>query len=156
LSYWYFHVSLAEGGIAMKPALIAKQPPVLHGRYHATDRFKALAGSMVSLFHHTLRRNREHEPTVEQIVDRIMTTGCGGSCEVKLNPRISRVDNLKWLLPLCVGQFGTAIAISEQTEGDQVVLTILVTACKHTKAGQPASSRRQDPVPTDLLLEKVV
>jgi hypothetical protein len=156
LSYWYFHVSSTEGGIAMKSASIANQPLVLHGRYHAIDRFKALAGSMVSLFHRTLRRGRDQQPTVEQIVDRIMATASGGSCEVKLNPRISRIDNLKWLLPICVRQFGIIIAISEHTEGDQVVLTILVPACKHTKTGQPASSGRQDAVPTNLLLEKVV
>jgi hypothetical protein len=140
----------------MKPASIAAQPHTPQGRYHTTDGFKELAGSMVSLFHRTLRRNRDQQPTVEQIVDRIMATASGGSCEVKLNPRITRVDNLKWLLPICVRQFGTTIAISEHAEGDQVVLTIMVTACKHTKTGQPASSGRQDAVPADLLREKVV
>jgi hypothetical protein len=123
----------------MKPVPIATQPHILQRCYHATERFKALAGSMVSLFYRTLPRSRDQEPTVEHIVDRIMATAPGGWCEVKLNPRFTRIDNLKWLLPICVQQFGTAIAISEHTEGDQVVLTILVTACKRTKTSETLS-----------------
>jgi hypothetical protein len=124
----------------MKPIPIATQPHMLWGHFHATDRLKALAGSMASLFRRTLPRSRDQEPTVEHIIDRIMATAWGESCEVKLNPRITRVDNLKWLLPICAQQFGTTIAISERAGGDQVVLTILVTACKHTKTGQMAST----------------
>jgi cytochrome c-type biogenesis protein CcmH/NrfF len=79
----------------------------------------------------------EREPTVEQIVGHIMTLRCGESCDVKLNPRITRIGNLEWLLPICVQQFGTWIDIREHMEGDQVVLTITATATRTQKTTQP-------------------
>src|SRR5262245_51018886 len=42
------------------------------------------------------------EPTVIQIVDRILALDCGESCDVRLDPHITRVGNLEWLLPICV------------------------------------------------------
>jgi hypothetical protein len=79
-----------------------------------------------------------HEPTVAQIVDRIMALDCGESCNVKLDPHITRIANLEWLLPICVRQFGTEIAIRERPEEDSVVLTITATATRGTKAPPPA------------------
>jgi hypothetical protein len=64
------------------------------------------------------------EPTVEQIVDRILTLSCGERCDITLNPRISRIDNLQWLLPICVEQFGTRITIDQHAQDRNVVLTI--------------------------------
>ena len=76
----------------------------------------------------TLRRAAtQHDPTVEQMVDRIMASACGESCAVRLNPRITRIKNVTWLLPICVQQFGTTIDIQEHPDGDDVVLTITVT-----------------------------
>jgi hypothetical protein len=144
-----------QGGTAMKLTPIGHQPHIQPGRYHATGWFKAFVRRMVALFQQALQRGTDQEPTVEHMVDQIMATGCGESCEVKLNPRISRIDNLKWLLPICVQQFGTAIAISEHAEGDQVVLTILVTERKHTKIGQPAGGEGQDAAAHELPLEVV-
>jgi hypothetical protein len=70
------------------------------------------------------------EPTVEQIVDRILTLSCGERCDITLNPRITRIDNLKWLLPICVKQFGTRIAIDQLAQGPNVVLMITATASR--------------------------
>jgi hypothetical protein len=85
-----------------------------------------------------LRRwTMEREPTVEQIVDRIMALRCGESCDVKLNPRITRIGNLEWLLPICVQQFGTQIDMCEHAEGDQVALTIMAAATRRQKTTQP-------------------
>jgi hypothetical protein len=64
------------------------------------------------------------EPTVEQIVDRILTLSCGERCDITLNPRITRIDNLKWLLPICVEQFGTRVTIDQHAQAPNVVLTI--------------------------------
>jgi len=67
------------------------------------------------------------EPTVEQIVDRILTLSCGERCDITLNPRITRIDNLKWLLPICVEQFGTQITIDQHAQDPNVVLKITAT-----------------------------
>jgi hypothetical protein len=80
-----------------------------------------------------------HEPTVVQIVDRILALDCGESCDVTLDPHITRVGNLEWLLPICVRQFGTEIAIRESPEGDHVLLTITATATRRPKASPPSS-----------------
>jgi hypothetical protein len=85
------------------------------------------------------RWSMNREPTVIQIVDRIMTLDCGESCDVKLNPHITRIGNMKWLLPICVQQFGTQIDIREHPEGDDVVLTITATATRRHKMPQPTS-----------------
>jgi hypothetical protein len=79
-----------------------------------------------------------HEPSVTQIVDRILELDQGESCDVKLNPHITRIGNLEWLLPICVQQFGTQIAIREHPEGDDVVLTITATVARKHKTCQPA------------------
>jgi hypothetical protein len=79
-----------------------------------------------------------HEPTVIQIVDRIMALDCGESCDVRLDPHITRIHNLEWLLPICVRQFGAEIAIRESPEEDCVVLTITATATPGRKGYQPA------------------
>jgi hypothetical protein len=142
-----------EGGTTMKPVSIAHQPHILPGHGQAVDQFNAWAGRMVSVFQQALTKHKDQEPTIEHIVDRIMATASGGCCEVKLNPRITRVDNLKWLLPICVQQFGTTIAISEHTEGDQMILAIQVTARKQKTPGQSAQSGEQDVVTRDLPLE---
>jgi hypothetical protein len=84
------------------------------------------------------------EPTVEQIVDRIMALDCGESCDVKLDPRITRIGNMKWLLAICVQQFGTQIDIREYPEGEDVVLTITATATRRQKMPQPMS--REAPI----------
>ena len=78
------------------------------------------------------------EPTVTQIVDRILELDQGESCDVKLDPHITRIGNLEWLLPICVQQFGTKIAIREHPEGDEVVLTITATEARKHKTCQPA------------------
>ena len=70
------------------------------------------------------------EPTVEQMVDQIMTLGCGETCDITLNPKISRVDNVAWLLPICVAQFGTRISIDRHAVGQNIVLTITATASR--------------------------
>ena len=67
-------------------------------------------------------------PTVPHIVDLIMATPCGDSCEVRLNPRVTRIDKMRWLLGIGVQQFGTEIDIAERPEGDEVVLKITVTS----------------------------
>src|SRR5262245_16072759 len=82
------------------------------------------------------------EPTATQIVDRIMALDCGESCSVKLDPHITRIGNLEWLLPICVRQFGTEIAIRECQEGDRVVLTITATTTRGHKGCQPAIPAR--------------
>jgi len=85
------------------------------------------------------------EPTVEQIVDQILVLNCGERCAITLNPRITRIDNLKWLLPICVEQFGTRITINQQVQGPSEVLMITATQSrKHivrerTVGEQPAS-----------------
>jgi hypothetical protein len=81
----------------------------------------------------------DRELTVTQIVDRIMALDCGESCDVKLNPHITRIGNLEWLLPICVQQFGTQIDIREHPEEDDVVLTITATATSRQKIPQPIS-----------------
>jgi hypothetical protein len=78
-----------------------------------------------------------HEPTVPQIVDRILELDYGESCDVKLNPHITRIGNLEWLLPICVQQFGTQIDIREHPEGDDVVLTITATTTRRQKTRPP-------------------
>jgi hypothetical protein len=83
-----------------------------------------------------------HEPTVTEMVDRIMGLDCGDSCNVRLDPHITRIGNLEWLLPICVRQFGTEIAIRERPEGDIVVLTITATATRKRKSCQPATPAR--------------
>jgi hypothetical protein len=83
------------------------------------------------------------EPTVTQIVDRILALDWGESCDVKLNPHITRVGNLEWLLPICVRQFGTEIAIREHPEGGDVVLTITAMATSKHKTCQSVS--REEP-----------
>jgi hypothetical protein len=83
-----------------------------------------------------------HEPTVIEIVDRIMALDCGESCNVRLDPHITRIGNLEWLLPICARQFGTEIAVRERPEGDNVVLTITATATRMRKSGQPATTAR--------------
>lgn len=84
----------------------------------------------------------DQDPTVEQIVDCIMALDCGQSCDVKLNPRITRIANMEWLLPICTQQFGTAIDIHEHAEGAKVVLTITATATRrHTT--RPTTDRDQ-------------
>jgi hypothetical protein len=80
-----------------------------------------------------------HEPTVTQIVDCIMALDCGESCDVRLDPHITRISNLEWLLPICFRQFGTEIAIREHPQGERVVLTITVTATRRHKTCQPTS-----------------
>ena len=90
-----------------------------------------------------------HEPTVTQIVDRIMALDCGESCDVRLDPHITRIGNLEWLLPICVQQFGTQIAIRELPEGDHVVLTITATATRGQKMPQPASQTAPIALPED-------
>jgi hypothetical protein len=137
----------------MKPVPIAHQPYFLPGHGQAVDRFNSWAGQMVSVFQQALTKHKDQEPSVEQIVDRVMATTRGESCEVKLNPRITRVDNLKWLLPICAQQFGTTIAMSERAEGDQVILAIQVTARKQKTPGQPARNGEQDAVTEELALE---
>jgi ribosomal protein L21E len=57
---------------------------------------------------------------------------------VQLNPRRTRIANLKWLLPICVQQFGTTISMREHTEGDRVVLTITATASSRKTVSRPA------------------
>ena len=78
------------------------------------------------------------EPTVTQIVDRILELDQGESCDVKLNPHITRIGNLEWLLPICVQQFGAEIAIREHPEGEDVILTITATTTRRHKTCQPA------------------
>jgi hypothetical protein len=84
------------------------------------------------------------ELTVTQIVDRILALECGESCDVKLDPHITRIGNLEWLLPICVQQFGTQIDIREHQEGDDVILTITATATRRQKVPQPTS--REAPI----------
>jgi hypothetical protein len=79
------------------------------------------------------------EPTVTQIVDHIMALECGESYDVRLDPHITRIDKLEWLLPICVRQFGTEIAIREHPERGSVVLTITATATQKRKSCQPAT-----------------
>jgi hypothetical protein len=78
------------------------------------------------------------EPTVPQIVDRILALKCGESCDVRLNPRLTRISNLKWLLSTCLQQFDTAIDFYEHPEGNDVILTIKVTATSRWAAHSPA------------------
>jgi hypothetical protein len=78
------------------------------------------------------------EPLVTQIVDRVLELDEGESCDVKLNPHITRIANLEWLLPICVQQFGTKIAICEHPEGDDMVLTITATEARKHKTCPPA------------------
>jgi hypothetical protein len=78
------------------------------------------------------------EPTVVQIVDRIMALEWGESCNVRLDPHVTRIDNLEWLLPICVRQFGTEIAIRERPDGDRVVLTITAIGTRGQKTHPPA------------------
>ena len=89
-----------------------------------------------------------HEPTVIQIVDRIMALEPGESCDVELDPHITRVGNMEWLLPLCVRQLGTEIAIREHPEGSHVILTITATAAhRHKHSYPPAPARSiEDPL----------
>ena len=77
------------------------------------------------------------QPTVEQIVDRVLALDCGESCDVRLDSHITRIGNLEWLLPICVQQFGTQIDIREHPEGDDVVLTITARATRRPKTPQP-------------------
>ncbi|HEX5690707.1 MAG TPA: hypothetical protein VFX76_11925 [Roseiflexaceae bacterium] len=72
----------------------------------------------------------KHEPTVEEIVDRIMATECGQQFEVALDPNVTRVANLEWLLPICAAQLGTTVSIAERPENNQVVLTIQVLSVR--------------------------
>ena len=92
------------------------------------------------------------EPTVVQIVDRILELDQGESCNVKLNPHITRIGNLEWLLPICVQQFGTRIAICEHPEGDDVVLTITATVARKHKACQPADQAQPNAEQVDQLV----
>jgi hypothetical protein len=71
-----------------------------------------------------------YEPTVEQMVTQIMGLGCGDTCDITLNPKITRVDNVTWLLPICVTQFGTRISIDQHAQDSSVVLTITATASR--------------------------
>ena len=80
------------------------------------------------------------EPTVEQMVDQIMALGCGETCDIRLNPKISRVDNVAWLLPICVAQFGTRISIDRHAEGPNVVLTITATASRKRNLRKPVAA----------------
>lgn len=82
------------------------------------------------------------EPTVEQMVDRILTLSSGERCAITLNPRISRIDSLKWLLPICVEQFGTRITIDQRAEGPNVVLTITAMASRKRSAREWVVSER--------------
>jgi len=79
------------------------------------------------------------EPTVTQIVDRVLALECGESCHVKLNPRVTRVRNLEWLLSVSVRQFGVQIDMSEQREGDYVDLMITATATRGHQHHQPVA-----------------
>jgi hypothetical protein len=83
-----------------------------------------------------------HEPTVIEIVDQVLTLDCGESCNVRLDPHITRIGNLEWLLPICARQFGTEIAIRERPEGDNVVLMITATATRMRKSCQPTIPAR--------------
>jgi hypothetical protein len=83
-----------------------------------------------------------HEPTVTEIVDRIMALDSGDSCDVELDPHITRIRNMEWLLPICVRQFGTEIAMREHPEGDHLVLTITATATRRHKTSQPETPAR--------------
>ena len=85
-----------------------------------------------------------HEPTVMQIVDRIVALECGESCNVELDPHITRIGNLEWLLPICVRQFGTEIAIRERPEGEHVILTITATATSKPRSHPPLG--REEPI----------
>jgi hypothetical protein len=95
------------------------------------------------------------EPTVTQIVDRIMALECGESCDVRLDPHITRIGNLEWLLPICVRQFGTEIACRESPEADCVMLTITATATRRPKIHLPASQDRPVVAPPEKPLEVV-
>jgi hypothetical protein len=90
-----------------------------------------------------------HEPTVTEIVDRVLTLDCGESCNVRLDPHITRIDNLEWLLPICVRQFGTEIAIRESPEGDRILLTITATATRRAKASPPPCQDRPIAAPAE-------
>jgi hypothetical protein len=120
----------------MKTQSIKNQFSVSQERIHPGDWLRGLARRMAAAFPTVRRSQGDPEPTVEQIVDRIMALERGEWCEVKLNPQITRIANLKWLLPICVEQFGTKIALFEQPEGDYVVLSMLVTATRSRNAGQ--------------------
>jgi hypothetical protein len=89
------------------------------------------------------------EPLVTQIVDRVLELDEGDSCDIKLNPHITRIGNMEWLLPICVQQFGTKIAIREHPEGDAVVLTITATEARKHKAYQPADQAQPIAEPED-------
>jgi cytochrome c-type biogenesis protein CcmH/NrfF len=98
------------------------------------------------------------EPSVEQIVDRILALNCGERCAITLNPRITHISNLEWLLPICVEQFGTRITIDQQAQGLNVVLMITATQSrKHVErervvGEQPASIEVRERVVGELLV----
>jgi hypothetical protein len=77
----------------------------------------------------------KHEPTMQEIVDRILATECGKQCEVELDPHITKIANVEWLLPICLQQFGTTIDIAEHPKSNHVVLTFTVLSSRpHTFA----------------------
>jgi hypothetical protein len=76
-----------------------------------------------------------------------MALDCGESCDVKLDPHITRIANMEWLLPICVRQLGTEIAIRDHPEGDSVVMTITATATRNHKTCPPAARRRPIAIP---------
>ncbi|HEX6288788.1 MAG TPA: hypothetical protein VFZ66_06330 [Herpetosiphonaceae bacterium] len=107
-------------------------------------------GSAVQRLHVARRPRRDKEPTVQYIVDQIMDTAGGGQCEVRLDPRITRIEQMKWLLPICVQQLGSQIEIDEQPAGDQVVLIISVIANTRYPAHQGAARRNDMSIHADM------
>jgi len=130
--------AVAKRAMAMKTLSSEKPLNTPQARSHVLDRLSAALDR-----YHERRLATRREPTVEQIVDRIMALDCGEWCEVQLNPHITHIANLKWLLPICVQQFGTAIAIWEQPDGDHVILTIAVTARRRPRQ-RPALAAQEE------------
>jgi hypothetical protein len=94
---------------------------------HAASGSQAVeAGHVTDTAHHRQGGAAHHEPTIVEIVDRVTTMHPGDSCDVELDPHITRINNLERLLPICVGQFGRSIDMCEHPEGDKVILTITV------------------------------
>ena len=112
----------------MRPPQDTTESPVLEAGHHVIDRVKALFHGAAKTLHDPDEGAMHQEPTLVKIVDRITALHHGESCDVELDPHITRIGNLEKLLPLCVEQFGRTIAMREHPEGEKVILTITVTA----------------------------